>query len=616
MVATMPTVLTEEQAQIWRDERRDLERLLEVMSRWDVSVDDLAVLRQALTQLDELFLLVVAGEFNSGKSALINALLGERYLTEGVTPTTAQIHLLRYGEKGPGTPVRGVLLMTYPSPFLREINVVDTPGTNAVLREHEEITRDFVPRSDLVLFVTSADRPFTESERAFLSAIRDWGKKIVIVINKIDILETAVEQEQVVAFVHENARQLLGTTPEVFPLSARLALRAKVNAEPKLPQAGGETADAAAGQVQLLRADPWWGASQFEPFEMYVFDTLNEQSRIRLKLLNPLGVGTKLATDTGAAMEARRVLLRDDLKTLDVVEQELALYRQDMQSEFGHRFDRIDNLILQMRVRGEEFFDDRIKLRRVFNLLNTQQLADDYEQTVIADTPQQVEAEVDGMIDWMVERELKEWKVIASELDRRQRTEFLSSAARETAGGFEYNRRQLIDSVGRSAGEIVARYDSEVETQTLVEGVQDALAQTALAGVGAVSLGVILKVILVGAAADATGLLAAGAVGALGLAILPYKRSQAKNDLRAKTDELRTRLRASLEEEFNAQLERSIQRLRDAIGPYSRFIRAENEQLAGLQAELTDITGSLADLRARIERALPEAVATPRREAL
>ncbi len=72
-----------------------------------------------------------------------------------------------------------------------DINIVDTPGTNAIHREHEAITREFVPRSDMVLFVTSADRPFTESERAFLQGIREWGKKIVVVLNKIDILEYA-----------------------------------------------------------------------------------------------------------------------------------------------------------------------------------------------------------------------------------------------------------------------------------------------------------------------------------------------------------------------------------------------------------------------------------------
>ena len=75
-------------------------------------------------------------------------------------------------------------------PLLRDIHIVDTPGTNAIMREHERITAEFVPRSDLVLFVTSADRPFTETERAFLEQIRGWGKKVVVVINKIDILES------------------------------------------------------------------------------------------------------------------------------------------------------------------------------------------------------------------------------------------------------------------------------------------------------------------------------------------------------------------------------------------------------------------------------------------
>ena len=76
-----------------------------------------------------------------------------------------------------------------PVDLLRDLHIVDTPGTNAILRQHEAITSAFVPRSDLVLFVTSADRPFTETERAFLERIRDWGKKVVVVINKIDILE-------------------------------------------------------------------------------------------------------------------------------------------------------------------------------------------------------------------------------------------------------------------------------------------------------------------------------------------------------------------------------------------------------------------------------------------
>jgi hypothetical protein len=119
-------------------------------------------------------------------------------LPEGVTPTTDRINLLRWGPEVSEHAREAYLLeRTHPAELLRELNIVDTPGTNAVVRRHEELTRDFVPRSDLVLFVTSADRPFTESERQFLEQIRAWGKKIVLIINKADILATAGELEQV-----------------------------------------------------------------------------------------------------------------------------------------------------------------------------------------------------------------------------------------------------------------------------------------------------------------------------------------------------------------------------------------------------------------------------------
>ncbi|MFN8471439.1 MAG: dynamin family protein [Anaerolineae bacterium] len=589
--AAIPTVLTEEQAQIWKDERRALERLLTVLAGWDSQPDDIRVVQQALAQLDELFLLVIAGEFNSGKSALINALLGERYLAEGVTPTTAEINILRYGEKGQQRVERGVRIVSYPAPFLQEINLVDTPGTNAVLREHEEITREFVPRSDLVLFVTSADRPFTESERAFLSAIKDWGKKIVLVVNKIDIFETPQEQNEAIAFVTDNARRLLGVTPDVFPVSARLALRGKL----------GTSTNGGADHSEL-----WWHASQFQPFEQYILETLNQQSRVRLKLLNPLGVGVRVAGDNLQRMNERQTLLRDDLQTIASVERQLDLYKQDMQVEAEQRFAKIDNVILEMRLRGEEFFDRQIRLRNIPSLLNSQRLADDFERDVVGDTPDAIEKQVHELIDWMVDRELREWRVIAKELGRRRRTEFLESAAQEAAGGFEYNRRELLESIGKEASTLVANYDRDMESRALVEGIQDALAQTALVEVGAVSLGVILHALLVGAAADATGILAASLLGVLGFAILPYKKSQAKKDLREKTDELRERLRTNLSNVVNDQLDRSVSRLQDSVSPYSRFIRSENDRLLALQGNLNEIVKNLDDLRSRVDVAVPE----------
>ena len=160
-------ILSPEQHALIGDERRVLASLRDELVQLHASPDAQDALAGSIEQLDELFLLVVVGEFNSGKSAFINALLGQRLLKEGVTPTTAQVNVLQYGsEPGRASPTPHLHLVTAPVDLLREIHIVDTPGTNAVIREHEAITAEFVPRSDLVLFVTSADRPFTESERA------------------------------------------------------------------------------------------------------------------------------------------------------------------------------------------------------------------------------------------------------------------------------------------------------------------------------------------------------------------------------------------------------------------------------------------------------------------
>ncbi len=212
------SLLRPEDQELVNDERRALDALRDVLVRLEAAPDNLEALRRSIQQLDELFLVVIVGEFNAGKSAFINALLGAPVLKEGVTPTTAQVNLLQFGETATRVERSAHLhVITAPVEFLREIAIVDTPGTNAVIREHEAITADFVPRSDLVLFVTSADRPFTESERQFLGVIREWGKKIVLVINKVDLLDTEADLQQILTFVAEHARERDRQRPRHLP---------------------------------------------------------------------------------------------------------------------------------------------------------------------------------------------------------------------------------------------------------------------------------------------------------------------------------------------------------------------------------------------------------------
>ena len=578
------TILDRKQAQILKDLKAKLEGLQLALAGFDVTKEDRKTLQRSLHQLDGLFLLVVVGEFNSGKSAFINALLGERFLPEGVTPTTSQIHILQHGEASDREVAEaGVMAVTYPADFLREINIVDTPGTNAIIRRHEQLTEDFVPRSDLVIFITSADRPFTESERAFMERIREWGKKVVILLNKIDLLEED-EVVQVVEFIRQNALALLGFTPEVFPVSARMALKAKLVETP------GER-------------DALWSASNFQAVETYIHETLDQRTRIELKLRNPLGVGERLTSKYRTLAEQRLAVLAEDLKAIDNIEGQLEVYRSDMQTDFRYRMADVQKILLAMNNRGMQYFDETLRLGRVFDLVNTQRIQGEFERQVVADTPYQIEQEVSGLIDWMVDKDLRQWQGTLEYLDRHRARvhESQDKVIGQVGGPFEYNRRELLDSVGRAAKEVVRTYDREAEARDLAQGIRDAVAGTALVQVGAVSLGAVLVVILHGALLDFTGLLAGTAVAVLGLLIIPAKKRRAKRDLHNKLEDLRQRLIEAMTGEFETELAKSLQRLRDAIAPYTRFVRSERKNLTQIDSQLDDISSSLAQIRLCID---------------
>jgi hypothetical protein len=88
----------------------------------------------------------------------------------------------------------------------------------------------------------------------------------------------------------------------------------------------------------------------------------------------------------------------------------------------------------------------------------------------------------------------------------------------------------------------------------------------------------------------------------VGLWLLPRKRRQAKAEFRARTEELRGRLLTALRDEFQRELERSIQRIRDALAPYDRFVRGERERTDAFVTSLRGELAEVAALRTRIDR--------------
>ncbi len=577
-------LLSAQQHDFLAEETALLERLGGILTAYPANDDDQDALRQAVEQLTSLFLLVIVGEFNAGKSAFINALIGADVMPEGVTPTTAVINLLRFGETQTEQMLPdGIIERTFPAEFLDEITVVDTPGTNAIIREHELLTERFVPRADLVLFLTSADRPFTESEREFMAEIREWGKKIVLIVNKVDLLRTEASVQQVLTFVEENIQRLLGFRPEIFPVSALMAQQAK-----------------SLGNRNPTERERLWSLSRFGELERYVIETLDEEGRVRLKILNPLGVAEKVAERYATDAEDRLKVLRDDMAAISNIERQLDVYTSDMRTQFREYRTRTENIILKMIARGDAFFEETIRIGRIFDLLKSEKIKAQFEQQVVADTEARIDATVEELIDWMVERDLRIWQDVTEYIDRQRLRRYADELIGEVSGQFRYDRRSLLESVASRAQDEIDRYDAKQEAHALSQSVRNAVATVAVAEAGAVGLGAIVVAAASTVAFDVTGILAASLVAGIGLFVLPRKRKTARDDFRLRAGELEKRLVEAMSEQFEVELARSTTRIRDAIAPYTRFVKTEQERVAAAQDELGEVRNSLRTLRHRI----------------
>ena len=407
---------------------------------------------------------------------------------------------------------------------------------------------------------------------------------MVVIVNKIDLIEEEVDRQQILDFIRENGRHLLGADPQIFTVSARLAMQAK--------QAAGR------GEAEAHRV--LWRASHFDKLEQFTQVTLNDNERLRLKLENPLGVASRLIDRYIAVITERQEILRGDFETIDTIDDQFAAYEKDMRRDFSYQRSRVENVLYEMLERGDKFFDEVLRLTRVMELVNSEKLRGDFTREVVADSSREIERHVNELIDWMIDKDYRQWRAIMDYL-RRRAEKHTERMVGQINNDFELNRQNLLGGIGRNAQRLVDSYDREAEALKMAQAVQSAVFQTAAVEVGALGLGAVLVIILQGVWLDVTGILGASAVAALGLYLLPYKRSQVKAELRKQVAELRDQLEAALTRQFDNELQESAQRLQEAIAPYMRFVRAEREKLEKLDAELRLLKVKLTNQRNTVQ---------------
>ena len=246
--------------------------------------------------------------------------------------------------------------------------------------------------------------------------------------------------------------------------------------------------------------------------------------------------------------------------------------------------------------------DETFRLGRVFDLLSKTRVQQEFERQVVSNAPQRIEEKVTDLIDWMVELDLRQWQAVTEHLAGRRREHRDRIMGDVGPGSFQYDRERLIEAVAREARRGGEGYDKREESKAIAEHARLAVAASAALGAGALGLGALVTALATTAAADVTGVVMAGVIATIGLFIIPAKRRQGKTKLMEKIAGIRTQLIQTLRGQFEKEINHSIERIEDAIAPYTRFVRAEREKMLEMEGRLKELKVEMDRLKEKVEK--------------
>ena len=576
---SLPASLPPEADALLQRERALLSDLGTLLERAGASGDAQRRLADLASGLGELFLFVVAGEFNAGKSTLVNALFGQKVMEEGPVPTTDKITVLRHGETEE-THRRSefVTERRLPAPFLQHLALVDTPGTNSIIKEHQALTEDFVPRADLVLFVTSVERPLSESERQFLDYVREtWGRRLVVAVNKADLASGEEALQQILAHVRDGLTAMMGQAPVTFPIAARKALEAKLDS-PEAPQ-----------------THPAWDESRFGAFERFIRETLTADARLSLKLSAPLDATRALLGRARQKLDERHAHLEEDAAALAALQDRFAQAEGVMDEVVGGSISEVDRQLLEMEKRGARFLDDTIRVSKINLLRDRAAFQDEFNRQVVRDAETGIEARIGESADGLLRHAHDLWRDVYNRLAAlRQRNEATSGDS------FVHDRDAILRDAVRETRRTLDTIDLDEEARRILENARAALTVGGMtaAGIGAIGVALIFATVL-----DVTGgILATGAVATLGFVVLPMQRRRAVKDFTDRVSTLREEIGRVLRTELGQEADKAVDRVRALVQPLDTLVAEQREAAEADRAKADRLSAEADAIGAEVTR--------------
>ncbi len=528
-------------------------------------------------RINDPFMFVIVGEVKAGKSSFINALLatGREIAKVAPQPMTDTIQQILYGEKEETVTVNPWLKKIFlPVNILREIAIVDTPGTNTIIEHHQEITESFIPASDLIVFVFEAKNPYRQSAWDFFQYIHgDWQKKVVFVLQQKDLMEAA---DLKVNFdgVLEYARKKGVAQPQVFAVSA------------KAEQEGSEA------------------ESGFGPLREYIRRHITGGKAPLLKLQNNIAVAQNIDGRIRTGMVLRRSQWEADKAFRKDIHDTLA--QQEARS-FKHvdilvenllaGYDRISRSKRDQLSEGLSFFALlKRSLAGLFSKKTSPQewlaaFAQTLERDLNAEMQQKLNEGVTDLADSIQQMaKLIDLKIRNSQTILRNDHELFSNIAERRGNVL----RELQDAFSR----FLAQAENFAGRELFPE--RGSISPNIATGSGLAVVGIILAAVTQGMVFDITG----GVLTTLGLLFAGVTAGVKRRRILEGFENELNRGRKLMDSEVSLKLKNYIAQLKvrieDNFSHFDEMLGAEETHLAQLEARQEDIARRLADMAGKL----------------
>jgi len=572
--------LPEEALRTVEAERALLTRVREFAEAFEPGGEDQKRVRELLAHLDGMFLLVVVGEVKAGKSSFINALLDADVCPEGPLPLTDRVHVLGYGERDEEfVDEPHIARRTVPVENLKRMNIVDTPGTNSPLKRHQEITEGFLPRADIVFFVTSIDCPLTQTELDLLGQIRErYRKEVACVLAKAD-LRTDEDRAVVLEYLQDSFRERLGFTPPVFPVSAVLVRRARQEDDDGLLEESG-----------------------FPAVQKYIVDNLSETQRVRLKLKSPLGAVSDVLTRLDAAASAQGSVLEQDFAGWTAIQEQVEFAATSLKERSERHLAPILVAFENLEARGRRYLRDRIRVRHLRLFSDAGRFREDFTREVLRDAGAEIERKVGDAAQWLGEETKALWE---RSLAHFHETVPLARYRDQIAAGagprFQETREETLARIRESARRDFQAWDVEAERARIRSLASRSLArvlgtEVVAAGVGATVVATLMPTLVGG-----LGLALAGVIAVGGFLILPARRQKAIEGFEEGVRRTRDALLEAMREAIGEEADRAAAAVLDAFAPFHDFYESRRRALKRTRDGAAALQDEVAKLRATLE---------------